>query len=83
MFNCFDFFVFQPSHFDSRWMAPEAYWGDVYSRSSDVWSLGVVMWEIYTLGKLPYGEIKKWLVWRKIMENDYRLKCPVACDRYM
>ena len=38
-----------------RWTAPEAAIGYEFSTASDVWSFGVVMWEIWTYGELPYA----------------------------
>ncbi len=38
-----------------RWTAPEALQNHVYSTASDVWSFGVVMWEVMSLGLTPYG----------------------------
>eukprot|EP01106_Pelomyxa_sp_JSP_P003655 TRINITY_DN15528_c0_g1_i1.p1 TRINITY_DN15528_c0_g1~~TRINITY_DN15528_c0_g1_i1.p1 ORF type:complete len:262 (+),score=80.53 TRINITY_DN15528_c0_g1_i1:114-788(+) len=39
-----------------RWMPPEAIFENVYSQKSDVWSFGVVLWEIYSYGAEPFPE---------------------------
>lgn len=37
-----------------RWAAPEVLTGSTYSTKSDVWSLGVVFWEVFSQGACPY-----------------------------
>ncbi|XP_023656564.2 cytoplasmic tyrosine-protein kinase BMX isoform X2 [Paramormyrops kingsleyae] len=40
--------------FPVRWSAPEVLSYTRFSSKSDVWAFGVLMWEVYTLGKQPY-----------------------------
>jgi hypothetical protein len=37
-----------------RWMPPESLQDGVFNHSSDVWSFGIVLWEVATLAKQPY-----------------------------
>ena len=40
-----------------KWTAPEALHYKKYSTASDVWSFGVVLYEIWTMGIKPYHSI--------------------------
>lgn len=62
-----------------RWMAPEALEDGVSTSSSDIWSFGVVLWEIQTFAKLPYGMMSNTEVFEKVSEEEYRLPLPKQC----
>lgn len=45
------------SKFPVRWSPPEVLLYCKFSSKSDIWAFGVLMWEVYTLGKLPYERL--------------------------
>lgn len=63
-----------------RWMAPESLYDNVFSVKSDIWSFGVVMWEIVTLGSTPYPGLSAQEVMRQVKEGT-RLEKPEHCRR--
>ncbi|XP_025205884.1 tyrosine-protein kinase Btk29A isoform X2 [Melanaphis sacchari] len=44
--------------FPIKWAPPEVLNYTRFSSKSDVWAYGVLMWEIFTCGKMPYGRLK-------------------------
>lgn len=63
-----------------RWMAPESLYDNIFSVKSDVWSFGVLIWEIVTLGSTPYPGLAAAEVMRKVRDG-YRLDKPEHCRR--
>ncbi|KXJ82070.1 hypothetical protein RP20_CCG016017 [Aedes albopictus] len=61
-----------------KWYAPESFNYGTFSHASDVWSFGVTMWEMYSLGAPPYQEMKGVDV-IKLIENGQRLSQPDLC----
>ena len=49
-----DYYVSRGGKIPVKWTAPEALHYKKYSTASDVWSFGVVLYEIWTMGIKPY-----------------------------
>ncbi|XP_070091725.1 ALK tyrosine kinase receptor isoform X2 [Equus caballus] len=37
-----------------KWMPPEAFMEGIFTSKTDTWSFGVLLWEIFSLGYMPY-----------------------------
>uniref|UniRef100_A0A674MP28 Platelet-derived growth factor receptor alpha n=1 Tax=Takifugu rubripes TaxID=31033 RepID=A0A674MP28_TAKRU len=59
-----------------KWMAPESIFDNLYTTLSDVWSYGILLWEIFSLGGTPYpGMIVDSSFYNKI-KSGYRMSKP-------
>ncbi|PRP74113.1 putative ATPase [Planoprotostelium fungivorum] len=63
-----------------KWMAPEAISRREYSTKSDVWSFGVVMWEIASRGKTPYSDLSAVEAAIGVTSKGLRLRIPPGTD---
>eukprot|EP00038_Savillea_parva_P008369 m.176483 g.176483 ORF g.176483 m.176483 type:complete len:1219 (+) comp14182_c0_seq1:368-4024(+) len=61
-----------------RWMAPEALSTALFTAASDVWSLGIVVWEVMSYGEVPYPAMGNEEVFAKVRQG-YRLSKPPVC----
>ncbi|ELK25833.1 Tyrosine-protein kinase Srms [Myotis davidii] len=61
-----------------KWTAPEAAHYRVYSPKSDVWSFGVLLYEVFSYGQCPYEGMSNHETLQQI-ERGYRLPRPAAC----
>uniref|UniRef100_A0A3B4FD54 receptor protein-tyrosine kinase n=1 Tax=Pundamilia nyererei TaxID=303518 RepID=A0A3B4FD54_9CICH len=61
-----------------RWTAPEAIAYRKFTTASDVWSYGIVMWEVVSYGERPYWDMNNQDV-IKAIEEGYRLPAPMDC----
>ena len=64
-----------------RWMAPEALKEATFTNKTDVWSYGVLLWEIYSFGRVPYPRIPLGDVVKHVEKVTYYLRlflCPVG-----
>ena len=52
-----DYYVSRGGKIPVKWTAPEALHYKKYSTASDVWSFGMVMYEIWSLGMQPFNKL--------------------------
>ncbi|XP_043917782.1 ephrin type-A receptor 2 [Protopterus annectens] len=61
-----------------RWTAPEAISYRKFTSASDIWSYGIVMWEVMANGERPYWDMTNQEVMKAINEG-FRLPAPMDC----
>ena len=71
----------------ARWVTLRARWVSDAKRSYpcltekvDVFSFGVVLWEIWQLGEVPYGGRGMSEIWQGVMSGTLRPEVPADCD---
>ena len=61
-----------------RWMAVEVLSNSQYSMMSDVWSYGILLYELATQGQTPYPSLTDGLVCHKV-PSGHRMSAPPGC----
>ncbi|XP_038052760.1 angiopoietin-1 receptor-like [Patiria miniata] len=65
----------------TRWLAIESLMHKTYTTQSDVWSFGIVLWEIATLGGRPYPDIPNARTLTSKLREGYRMPKPGNCHQ--
>lgn len=61
-----------------KWMPPEAFLEGVFTSKTDVWSFGVLLWEVMSLGYMPYpGRGNQEVM--QLVTSGGRLEAPPGC----
>ncbi|XP_046579109.1 LOW QUALITY PROTEIN: proto-oncogene tyrosine-protein kinase receptor Ret-like [Haliotis rubra] len=61
-----------------KWMAPESLYAQIYTTKSDIWSFGILLWEMTTLGANPYPGIAPERLF-SLLRSGYRMDRPDDC----
>lgn len=64
--------------FPVKWTAPEAINLNKFSIKSDVWSFGILLYEIVTFAKMPYAGLTNYQVIQELAKG-YRMPSPAGC----
>ena len=68
--------------FPIKWTSPEAALYNRFTIKSDVWSFGIVLYEIITYSRFPYPGMTNAEVLEKI-QTGYRMGCPPNCPQQL
>lgn len=68
--------------FPIKWSAPEALRHNLFTNKSDVWSFGILLWEVYSFGRVPYPRIPIQDVLR-LVEKGYKLEPPEGTPAFI
>lgn len=71
-------FVPETAKLPIKWTAPEALKYNKFSNKSDMWSFGILLWEIYSFGRVPYPRIPLADVVKHV-EKGYKMEAPEGC----
>ena len=64
--------------FPVKWTAPEVMLHNNFTAKCDVWSYGIVLYELITYGCIPYPGMTNTEVVEKL-QTGYRMPCPLGC----
>ncbi|XP_051019355.1 macrophage colony-stimulating factor 1 receptor [Acomys russatus] len=64
-----------------KWMAPESIFDCIYTVQSDVWSYGILLWEIFSLGLNPYPGILVNNKFYKLVKDGYQMAQPAFAPK--
>lgn len=81
-----DYYRFHSStikgYYPLRWMPPEAFLLGKFSTASDIWSFGVLMWEVFSYGLQPYyGHSNEKVM--QMVQSKHLLRSPETCPSHM
>ncbi len=65
-----------------KWHSPESLRDRIYTVKSDVWSYGICLWELVTMGRQPYPGVEPEKMLR-LLEDGYRMDRPANCSQQL
>lgn len=65
-----------------KWMPPEAFLDGIFTSKTDVWSFGVLLWEVFSMGLMPYTGLPNRVV-MELVTGGGRLDSPNGCPPFI
>ncbi|XP_017539264.2 LOW QUALITY PROTEIN: inactive tyrosine-protein kinase 7a [Pygocentrus nattereri] len=74
-----EYYNYRQAWIPLRWLPSESVFEDDFSTKTDVWSFGVLMWEVFSFGELPHAELPDDKVLEGLQEAKLKLSPPQGC----
>ncbi|KAJ8285013.1 hypothetical protein COCON_G00038630 [Conger conger] len=74
-----EYYHYRQSWIPLRWLPAESVFEDDFSTKTDVWSFGVLMWEVFSQGELPYTKLSDDEVLEGLQAGRMKLPAPEGC----
>lgn len=74
-----EYYHYRQAWIPLRWLPAESVFEDDFSTKSDVWAFGVLMWEVFSHGELPYAKLSDDEVLEGLQAGKMKLPAPDGC----
>ncbi|KAJ8378815.1 hypothetical protein AAFF_G00233840, partial [Aldrovandia affinis] len=74
-----EYYHYRQSWIPLRWLPAESVFEDDFSTKTDVWSFGVLMWEVFSHGEMPYAKLSDDEVLEGLQAGKVKLSAPEGC----
>uniref|UniRef100_A0A8C5H1A2 Protein tyrosine kinase 7 (inactive) n=1 Tax=Gouania willdenowi TaxID=441366 RepID=A0A8C5H1A2_GOUWI len=74
-----EYYHYRQAWIPLRWLPTESVFEDDFSTKSDVWAFGVLMWEVFSLGEMPYTKLSDDEVLEGLQSGKLKLPVPDGC----
>uniref|UniRef100_A0A673CGY7 Inactive tyrosine-protein kinase 7 n=1 Tax=Sphaeramia orbicularis TaxID=375764 RepID=A0A673CGY7_9TELE len=74
-----EYFHYRQAWIPLRWLPSESVFEDDFSTKSDVWAFGVLMWEVFSHGEMPYAKLSDDEVLEGLQNGKLKLPVPDGC----
>ncbi|KAM6956510.1 inactive tyrosine-protein kinase 7 [Aplochiton taeniatus] len=74
-----EYFHYRQAWIPLRWLPTESVFEDDFSTKSDVWAFGVLVWEVFSHGDLPYAKLSDDEVLEGLQAGKLKLPVPDGC----
>uniref|UniRef100_A0A672J648 Inactive tyrosine-protein kinase 7 n=1 Tax=Salarias fasciatus TaxID=181472 RepID=A0A672J648_SALFA len=74
-----EYYHYRQAWIPLRWLPTESVFEDDFSTKSDVWAFGVLMWEVFSHGEMPYSKLGDDEVLEGLQTGKLKLPVPDGC----